>query len=115
MPIEFKLQERPAGISLNFAVRKELVDVMTTELIGPLDSNLLVTRLEQMQTMVFEKIPNFPSPSQIDHLLVLINHDLSAIAYINELEIKAKIKINRDVEKGEPIYKKDIDDIDSVG
>ncbi|MCH8261429.1 MAG: DUF4263 domain-containing protein [Proteobacteria bacterium] len=114
MPIEFKLKERPAGISLSFAVKEELVKVMTTELIGPLDSNLLVTRLEQMNTMVFEQIPNLPSPSLIDNLLILINYDLSSIAYINELEIKARIKINRDVEKGEPIYQKDIDDIDSV-
>lgn len=114
MPIEFKLNERPAGISLSFAVKNGLVKVMTTELIGPLDSNLLITRLEQIHTMVFEKIPNFPPPSKIDHLLILIEYDLRSIAYINELEIKARIKINRDVEKGKPIYKKDIDDIDSV-
>ena len=114
MPIEFKLNERPAGFSLNFAAKEGSVKVMTTELINPLDSNLLVTRLEAMQTMVFEKIPNLPSPSQIDHLLVLINHDLSGIAYINELTIKAQIRINRDVEKGTPVYQKDIDDIESV-
>ena len=114
MPIEFKLKERPAGITLSFAVKDELVKVMTTELIGPLDSNLLVTRLEQMNSMVFEQIPNFPPPSQIDHLLVLINHGLRGIAYINELNITARIRINRDVEKGELIYQKDIDDIDSV-
>lgn len=114
MPIKFELKGMPAGISLNFATKGDLVKVMATELIGPLDSNLLVTRLEQIHTMVFEKIPNFPLPSQIDHLLVLINNDLSGIAYINELEINAKIKINRDIEKGEPIYQKDIDDIYSV-
>lgn len=114
MPKEFKLKVRPAGISLSFAVKEELVKVMTTELIGPLDSNLLVTRLEDMQSMVFEHIPNFPPPSQVDHLLVLINHDLTSVAYVNELEIKAKIKVNRDVDKGEPIYQKDIGDIDSI-
>lgn len=114
MPIKFELIERPAGFSLSFAVKEGFVKVMTTELISPLDSNLLVTRLESMQTMIFEKIPKFPPPSQIDHLLVLINHDLSAVAYINELKIKAKVKVNRDVEKGTPIFQKDIDDIDSV-
>jgi hypothetical protein len=114
MPREFKLKKRPAGISLSFAVKEELVKVMTTELIGPLDSNLLVTRLEDMQSMIFQHIPNFPLPSQIDHLLVLINHDLSGVAYINELAVKARIKVNRDVDAGEAIYQKDIGDIDSI-
>ncbi len=37
MPVEFKLKERPAGISLSFALKEELVKVMSTELIDPLD------------------------------------------------------------------------------
>ncbi len=57
--------------------------------------------------MIFEQIPNFPTPSLIDNLLVSINHDLSGTAYINELNVEAKVKINRDVEKGESVYQKD--------
>ncbi len=114
MPIPFKLDKKPAGFALNFATKDDHIQVITTELIGPLDSNHLIHRLEQMQGLVFGNIPNLPAPSVIDHLLIIINPDLSGIAYVNELSIKAKIKINRDVEKGSPIYKSDINEIDSV-
>ncbi|MCH7763788.1 MAG: hypothetical protein IIB95_08595, partial [Candidatus Marinimicrobia bacterium] len=114
MRIEFKIKKLPAGISLSFAAKEEYVKVQTTELIGPLDSNLLITRLETMQSLVFNQIPNLPLPSQIDHILVIINPDRNCIAFVNELTIKAMIKINRDVEKGEPISKKDIEDIDTI-
>lgn len=114
MSIHFKLNKKPAGFVLNFATRGDQVQVMSTELISPLDSNHLIQRLEQMQGMIFASIPNLPAPSMIDHLLIIINPDLSGIAYVNELSIQAMIKINRDVEKGSPIYKSDIKDIDSV-
>lgn len=114
MPIEFRLKRLPAGISLSFAAKEEYVKVQTTELIGPLDSNLLVTRLETMQSLVFNHIPSLPPPSLIDHILVLIKPDMDCVAYVNELTIKALIKINRDVEKGEPISKNDIGDIDKI-
>jgi len=114
MPQAFHLKERPAGITANFALKGGQVKVMTTELLGPLDSTLLVERLEGLQSMVFSEIPNFPSASQIDNFLILINQDLSGTAYINELEIRAQIKINRSVKKGEAVYLKDIKDITSV-
>ncbi len=114
MSTHFKLNQKPAGFSSNFATGGDNVQIITTELISPLDSNHLIQRLEQMQGMIFACIPNLPAPSAIDHLLIIINPDLSGIAYINELSIKAMIKQNRDVKKGSLIYKSDINDIDSV-
>jgi len=114
MAIEFKLEEMPAGISINFALKGDPVKILTTELIGPLDSNLLVTRLEQIQSLVFDYIPGFPAPSQIDNLLVVINSDGFCYAYVNELQVQAQMKIKQKVEKGEPILQKDIVDILSV-
>jgi hypothetical protein len=51
--------------------------------------------------------PGLPPPSQIDHIIVTIGQDLSATAFINALQPRAKIKVNRTVNAGEPIYIRD--------
>ncbi len=113
MPQDFQLTQRVCGISVNSAAAGETVQIRTQELIGPTEAHLL-DRLEQIHLAVLSQIPGIPSPSQIDHLLVVIRPDLTCTAYVNELHIQAMVRINRAVEAGTPVYRNDISEIDSV-
>ena len=114
MPIKFQLNERLAGFSLNTAASGQQVQVLYRELVSPTDSLHLQNRLDQIHGCLFSKIPGLPPPSLIDHLLVVIDKDLSGIAYVNELKIISKVRVNRTVEAGAPIYAGDISDISSL-
>lgn len=114
MPIEFKLPQRLMGFSMNTALPGEKVDVATRELIGPGDALHLNARLEGLQESLLGSIPGLPLPSRIDHLVVVIRQDLTATAYVNELEFRAKVKVNRSANAGDPVYVKDIEDVVSV-
>lgn len=113
MLLEFQLNERVCGISMNSAAAGEKVEIRTQELVGPTEPHLL-DRLEQLQLAVFSKIPGLPLPSLIDHLLLVIRPDLSGTAYVNELRIQAMVRVNRAVEAGIPVYRQDITDVTSV-
>lgn len=114
MPIEFKIEERLAGYAAAPGKGGETVPVIYRELIGPLDALHLQQQLDQLHGTLFSKIPSLPDPSTIHHLLVLIRPDLSCIAYINELNIIDKVKVNRPVKRGEPVFAKDIADVAEV-
>jgi len=100
-------------MAMHSASSGENVQVRTTELLGPTHSDLL-GRLEELQRALFAKIPGLPSPSLIDHLLIIIRQDLSVTAYINELQIQAMVKINRDIQAGTPVFPEDISEISTV-
>lgn len=114
MIVRFKLPKRPAGIALQDCLPGQRVVVQTTELVGPEDPAAVQDRLEQLNGCVFQFIPNLPLPSQVDHLLVVIMPDLAATAYVNELDIRAKVKVTRDVKKGELLRPSDISDLSAV-
>jgi hypothetical protein len=113
MPQEFQLTERIIGVSMNSASAGENVQVRTQELIGPTETQLL-DRLEGIHLAVFAKIPGIPPPSLIDHMLVVIRPDLTGTAYVNELVIQAMVRVNRDVDAGNPVYRDDITEVASV-
>lgn len=114
MPIHFKLTERLMGYAASTAGPGEQVAVCYRDLIGPEDGAHLQLQLENLQASLFSKIPSLPSPSFIDHLLIVIKPDLECTAYVNELEILAQVKTTGAVEKGAPVYVSDISDITSV-
>ena len=58
-----------------------------------------------LQSVIFSKIAGLPSPTVIDHLLLLIRPDLTGTAYVNELHIQAMVRLNRDIEAGAPVVK----------
>ncbi|MEY2490668.1 MAG: hypothetical protein QOC70_2610 [Verrucomicrobiota bacterium] len=113
MPVSFQIQERLVGFAGDIAKKGEHVSVIFRELLGPTDTGL-VDRLDQLHSCLFSKIPGFPDPSLVSQLTIIINPDLSGLAYINELEIRAKVRPNRAVTKGESVFVKDIANIDSV-
>ncbi|MFH1654108.1 MAG: Shedu anti-phage system protein SduA domain-containing protein [Pseudomonadota bacterium] len=114
MPIHFKIDERLAGYAAATAKPGEIVPICYRELIGPLDALHLQQQLDQLQGTLFSKIPSLPDPSIIHHLLVLIRPDLSCTAYVNELNILDKVKVNRSVKRGELIYARDVADVADV-
>lgn len=114
MPIDFRLEERLAGFALAPAGPGQDVPVQYRELLGPSDGAKLTDRLEQLQSVLFGKIPGLPSPSLIDHLLIVIHSDLSGTAHVNELEVKAQVKVGRDLEAGSPVFVSDIVDVSSI-
>ena len=113
MDINFKLVERLAGFVATSCDVQGGVWVCQRELLGPTDPHL-TDRLEKLHDALFSKIPGLPPPSQIDHIVVTIDQNLFATAFVNNLHPQAKIKVNRAVQAGEPVYIRDIDDIAAV-
>lgn len=115
MSIEFKLDHAPTGFAASYCgPRDRSVEVVFRELVSPLEPGPFLERVDQLQRGLFNRIPGLPRPSTIDHLLVVIQQDLSGVAYVNELHITALVKPTREVSAGEPMYASDIETVDSV-
>lgn len=111
MIVEFQLEERLAGFVVAPAAKGEKVQVMTSEWLTSLQGVHLTWRLEELQGALFARIPEFPDPSQVNNLVVVIRPDLSATAYINEMRATAGIRPARPILAGEPVFAKDVIDI----
>lgn len=114
MSTTFKLDQPPFGYFASSAAAGEPVAVCFRELIGPDDGTHLLRQLENLQTSLFDKIPSFPLPSHVDHLLVVIRPDLTCTAYVNELKILMQVRTTGPVEAGVPAYVDEISDVMSV-
>lgn len=114
MQIQFKLSERLAGFTVNVDRSTNMAEVVSRELVAPTEPFLLADRLEKFHNVLFSKIPNLPRPGFIENLLILIRPDLSAVAYINELNMTAQVRTSKAVKAGDPVYISDITDIKSV-
>ncbi len=113
MPIEFRLSERLAGFVGSSAKKGEQVSVIVRELLGPDDPHL-PSRLDQMHRCLFSKIGGMPQPSRIGDLVIAIDQDLRGRAFVDELDLIAKVIAARPIEKGQEIYTKDIKAINSI-
>lgn len=113
MKANFTIGGRLAGFAVTAVAPGENGWVCQRELLGPAEPHL-TDRLEKLHDAVFARIPGLPLPSQIDHIVVVIHRDLSAVAFVNDLKTKAKIKTKRAVQAGEAIFARDIEDILSV-
>jgi len=114
MAITFQLTERLVGFAAANACGGEPAPVVYRQLVAPSEATLLLDRLERMQGALFNVIPGLPYPSIIDHVLVIIRPDLTAVAYVNELQITAMVKVKRAVAAGQPLYVSDVEDISSI-
>lgn len=113
MIITFKIDSRLAGFAATSARPGERLSAIARELLGPDDPSLFF-RIDQLDKCLFSQIPNFPDPSKIKNLIVLIGPDLNCIAYVDGFEIHPKMKLNCPKKKGELIYLKDITSVESV-
>jgi len=114
MPIHFKLTERFVGYAAKTTKPGEQVQICYREPIGPEDASHLMRQLESFHGALFSKIPSLPSPSIVDHLLVVLSPDLECTAYVNELSMMHQVRTTRGVEKDTPVYVGDISDVVSV-
>jgi hypothetical protein len=114
MPIEFNLPERLVGYAAHTATGNEKAMIQYAELVPPSDPARVQHVLEALQRSLFSRIPGFPDPAQVRHVVVVVRPDLSATAYINELKLLAQCKVTRAVNAGEPVFTKDISEIHEV-
>jgi hypothetical protein len=111
MSVEFKLTERVVGFAENAAMGGEQVRVISAESLTSLDGLHLTWRLEELHNAIFSKVPSLPSASLIDSLLIIARPNLDAIAYINELQPTASVRVARAVAAGEPLFVADVLDV----
>jgi hypothetical protein len=113
MQIHFTLTEL-SGLVAGVDRATNKVQVTSRELVGPTEPVSLADRLERLHGSLFRKIPGLPAPGLIENLLVLIRSDLSATAYVNELQLTLQVKTAKAVRAGEPVYMDEIADIISA-
>ena len=113
MPIEFRIDERLAGTAATSARKGERVAVFPRSLLGPQDVGLPCA-LDALQGCLFSKIPGLPLPPRIGDLIVVIDQDLSCKAFVDELSLRATIKVVRPIEKDEAVFLRDISAIEAV-
>lgn len=99
-----------AGFAVHSAADGETVKVQVKDW-ATSESPLFYVYAEQLANLIFPHlgIPNFRDI--VNSFLCLIHPDDSADFYAQDFKVVAKIKINRPVEKGEPVYAKDITEI----
>ncbi len=111
MRIEFSLTQPTIGWALHSATPTEMVAVRSAALLSPDEAIDVQETLEKLNAGLLDKIPGLPTRSQIDNLLIVIKRDLTAVAYVNEPPVRAKVRVTRGVEKGEPVQSDDIAEI----
>ncbi len=115
MPHNIVFENLPAGIALTSARGGGTVKVAFKEFTSSEDGDLFIQRLEGFPSEILNKLPISVKASTVDHMLAIIKRDKSAIVYLNELSFIAKIRPKRAIkEKGEPIYRDDIAEIDEL-
>jgi hypothetical protein len=115
MPYKIILDNLPLGVALNSARDGGEVEVSFREFTSSEDGDGFIQRLEGIPSDLLQKISADLKPSTIDHMLVLISKDKSAIAYINELKFFLKIRPKRTpIKAGELISQDDIAEIESL-
>lgn len=111
MPFEVTFKDLPAGYCLNAARGGEKVQVSMQEFVSSEDGDKLVTHLEGMSDVILSRLPVWVNPSSIDHILAIIRPDKTGTVYINELEFTGLMRPRRSLKKGEPVFQRDILDI----
>ena len=111
MPTEFTLAEKLVGFALHTGTANEQALIQYGALVPPSDADRVQQVLEGLQGSLFSRIPGFPDPSQVRHVVVVVRQDLSATAYVNELKVLAQCKVTRAVTAGEPVFTKDISEV----
>jgi hypothetical protein len=112
MPFQIRFDDLPAGYSMNVARGGENVQVCMREFSSSEDGDIFISRLEGLSDFILTHLPTAVMPSMIDHLLAVILPDKTATIYINELSFVTTVRPRRVVQKGEPIFQRDILDIE---
>ena len=116
MPITITLEHLPVGIITSVACDGNSAQVRYREFLSSEDGDLLIEVIERMSRNLLNQIPDGrrPKPSQIDHLLAIIQKDKTATLYINELQFGFEISVKKMGKVGQPAYVDDLADIHTL-
>lgn len=115
MPQEITFDQTPAGYALkpSRAGEESPVPVQFIEFTSSEDGQHFIERLEGIPDEIIDKVGGIPR-SQVDHMLAIIRRDKTATVYINELQLKTKVRVAQAIDAGVPLYKDDIVDIEEM-
>ena len=117
MPYDIFLDQPPAGYALGSSKGAGgKIPVQFIEFTSSEDGQHFIQRLEGWPNILLRQVgaDRYISPSQVDHMLAIIRRDNTATVYLNELPIKARIRVSRAIEAGVPVYKDDVVDIEEM-
>jgi hypothetical protein len=118
MPYKVKFDQPPAGYSLVAARKDEEALIQTFEFTSMAEGQYFVQRLEGFPNEILNIVSKATRrefhPSQIDHMLAIIDADGTTTVYINELVQKDRVRAGRAVKGGETVFRDDIIEIVSV-
>jgi hypothetical protein len=117
MPYEIGLEQLPAGFVAEDTRKGDThANVWTTKFVSTEDGDLFVLMLEGISSVLLRRLPVWPPipEGRIEHLLAIIRPDKSATLYINELKFTALMQIKGPFAQGDPVFNKDIADIETV-
>lgn len=119
MPFTIRFSKLPVGYAASTAkATDDTVSVQFTGFSSTEDGQRFVKLLEGLPNDVLELLKKQCTmsilPSQVDHLLVVVNRDHTATVYLNELQLRVKARASREIKVGEPVMKNDIMDIDRL-
>lgn len=116
MPFEINIGGPLAGFSITAARPGELAKVETTVYVSTDDGERFIARVEAIVGAILQHFPveKTIQPSQIDHVLVVVRRDGTAIVYLNELRVGARIRAVRGIRVGSLVSKDDIAEIERL-
>ena len=118
MPYTIRFALLPMGHAAGAAKDGESVSVQPTDFTSTEDGQRFIKSLEAFPNDVLQLLSQqcgvAVSPSQVDNLLVIVNKDLTATVYLNEVRQVLRVRASRTINAGEPVAKNDIADIDRM-
>lgn len=116
MYFDTKLENVLLGYSETASKKGEDVTVSLLGFFSSEDGDELIKRLEGFPQELLSLAPSkqLILPSMVDSLIAIIRKDKTVSIYINEAKTIAKIRVKKEVRKGEAIFTNDILDIEEV-
>ncbi|ODB44942.1 hypothetical protein BB427_00700 [Pseudoalteromonas sp. BMB] len=106
---KIKLTERPVGFALGPAKQGEMGGVEFRGIAVQSEGREFLRKIKALNS-ILSKLPEQYDPFMIKTVVVIINEDLEATVYVNEIEILARIAVNKHegFTKGEAVRINDI-------
>ncbi len=107
MPQTIKLEMPFAGYLEDAVKPGETARVSISGFLSSEDGLALIEKLEGAPSILLAKLSPPVSPSQIDHLLAVIDRSGAATVYVNELRMVAKARLAKSCEAGQTLTRDD--------
>ena len=116
MPVTIQLGTPPQGIALNSTNVGEKTNVAWRDFSSSEDGDAFISRLEDYPSHILNLLPAeaCARASIVDHFLFIIYSSGECTVYVNELKVVGRVRIRKEVSKGEKIFDDDILDIEEL-